>query len=61
LVDAFGLNPYLVGGILATADLTVYYPAYKKIQTLKRKTTSLILSLIIAGTALGLTFIANSQ
>lgn len=61
LVDSFGVSPYYIGIVLATADFTVYIPAYKLINTLRRKKASLILSLAIAGAAIGLTFIADAE
>jgi hypothetical protein len=61
LVDSFSLSPYLVGAVLASADFTVYVPAFTLIGTLKRKTASLILCTVITGAAMGLTFITKDK
>lgn len=57
LIDDFNINPYLVGVTLATADFLVYIPAFTLISSLRRKATSLVLSIVIASAAIGLIFI----
>lgn len=61
LVDSFSLSPYIVGVVLACADFTVYLPAFKLIDQLKRKTGSLMLSAVITGAAMGLSFISRDK
>lgn len=61
LVDSFSLSPYIVGVVLACADFTVYLPAFKLIDKLKRKKGSLILSAIITGAAMGISFISRDK
>jgi hypothetical protein len=56
LVDTFNLNTYLVGAILACADFTVYVPSFILINKMKRKTTGLLLSLLIMAASMGLIF-----